>query len=43
MYYVGKIDIRIFRCINPDIITDDVIITDERISHIKERHPNDYI
>lgn len=42
MYYVGKIDIRIFRCINPDIITDDVIITDERISHIKERHPNDY-
>ena len=23
-------------------MTDEVIITDERIGHIKERHPNDY-
>lgn len=39
---VGKIDKEIYKCITEDIVTDEVIITDERISHIKERHPNDY-
>lgn len=39
---VGKIDIRKYKCITSDIVTDEVIITDERISHIKERHNNDY-
>ena len=33
---------KIYRCITDDIKTDDVIITDERIQHIKERHPDDY-
>lgn len=42
MYIVGKIDRNIYKCITDDIVTEDVIITDERISHIKERHPNDY-
>ena len=42
MYYVGKIDYDIYKCVSKDIITDDVIITDERIQHIIERHPNDY-
>ena len=42
MYYIGKIDIKIFRCIADNIQTDEVIITDERIAHIKEKHPNDY-
>lgn len=42
VYLVGKIDREIFRCITEDIVTDEVIITDERISHIKDRHPNDY-
>lgn len=39
---VGKIDKNIYKCITEDIVTDEVIITDERIGHIKERHPNDY-
>ena len=39
---VGKIDKEIYKCITEDIVTDEVIITDERIGHIKERHPNDY-
>lgn len=39
---VGKIDQEIYQCITNDIVTDEVIITDERIEHIKERHPNDY-
>ena len=42
VHIVGKIDIDIYKCITSDITTDEVIITDERIQHIKERHPNDY-
>lgn len=40
--YIGKLDKKIYCCISSDIVTDDVIITDERIHHIKERHPNDF-
>ncbi len=39
---VGRIDIEKYRCVVSDIKTDEVIITDERIAHIQERHPNDY-
>lgn len=39
---IGKIDIQKYKCVTPEIMTDEVIITDERIGHIKERHPNDY-
>ena len=39
---VGRINIEIYKCITEDIITDEVIITDERIQHIIDNHPNDY-
>lgn len=42
MLYIGKINIDIYKCVTEDIQTDEVIITDERIQHIKERHPNDF-
>ena len=42
VYIIGKIDRNIYKCITEDIITNEVIITDERIGHIKERHPDDY-
>ncbi len=42
VHLVGKINRDIYKCITNDIVTDEVIITDERIGHIKERHPNDY-
>ena len=42
MYIVGKIDVKIYRCISEYILTDEVIITDERVGHVKERHPEDY-
>lgn len=42
VHTVGKIDRNIYKCVTDDITTDEVIITDERIMHIKERHPNDY-
>lgn len=39
---MGKIDKNIYKCITEDMVTDEVIITDERIAHIKEHHPDDY-
>ena len=42
MIALGKIDIRIYRCVTPDIITDEVVLTDERIRHIRARHPDDF-
>ncbi len=42
MHLVGKINREIYKCITNDIVADEIIITDERIAHIKERHPNDF-
>lgn len=42
MYIIGKIDIEKYKCVTPDITTDDVIITNKQIDHIKTHHPNDY-
>ena len=42
VHYIGKISFEIYRCVSQDIVTDEVIITDERIRHIKDRHPNDF-
>ena len=42
IHFVGRIDINLYKAIVPDIATDIVIITDERVQHIRQRHPNDY-
>ena len=42
MQFVGKIDIEKYKCVVSDIKTNEVILTEERINHIKERHPDDY-
>ncbi|MDC7280757.1 PBECR2 nuclease fold domain-containing protein [Butyrivibrio fibrisolvens] len=42
MNIIAKIHKDIYRCVTADIITDDVILTNERLQHIKQRHPNDY-
>jgi hypothetical protein len=39
---VGYIEKEKYRCIAENISTDEVIITAERIEHIKARHPGDY-
>lgn len=39
---VGRIDRDKYRCITDNITTDEVIITEERIQHIRDRHPGDY-
>ena len=40
--HVTRLDIEKYKCVTDDIVTDEVVITDERIQHIKDRHPNDY-
>ena len=42
VYIVGKIDPEIYKCITEDIKTDEVIITDNQIRHIFERHPESF-
>ena len=42
MLLVEKIKKEIYSCITEDIKTDEVIITEERIQHIRDRHPKDY-
>lgn len=42
MHYIGKINKMIYQCVTGNIRTDEVIITDERIQHIKDKHPNDF-
>ncbi|MDO4864283.1 MAG: PBECR2 nuclease fold domain-containing protein [Ruminococcus sp.] len=42
VHKVGNINLDIYKCITDDIQTDEVVITDSQIDHIKERHPNDY-
>ena len=42
VHTVGKIDKEIFKCITEEIKTDEVIITDERIEHIRERRGDEF-
>ena len=42
MYSIGKINQKIYKCITEDIITEEVIITENQIQHIKDRHPGAY-
>jgi hypothetical protein len=39
---VGKIDIKKYRVVSENIRTDEVIMTDERVRHVQERHPGDF-
>ena len=42
MYSIGKINQKIYKCITEDIITEEVIITENQIQHIKDRHQEAY-
>ena len=39
---VCDLDVEKYKCVTPDITTREVIITDERIQHIKDHHPGHY-
>ncbi|HIR76932.1 MAG TPA: hypothetical protein IAB97_08515 [Candidatus Choladousia intestinipullorum] len=42
VHIVGRIDREIYKCITEDIVTDEVIITDERIEHIIDRRGKEF-
>ncbi len=42
LYYIGKIDKEKLGKYKHEVITEYVIITNERIEHIKEHHPGNY-
>ena len=42
VHFIGKIDQNIYSCVTKDIQTDEVIVTERQLEHIRERHPNDY-
>ena len=42
VHQIGRIDTEKYSVVSKQIRTDKVVITDERIEHIRERHPNDF-
>ena len=42
VHFVCKLDKELYSVVTADIASDEVIITDEQITHVKERHPNDF-
>ena len=40
--FVCKIDRSLYRIVEQDLVTDEVIITEQQILHIEEGHPGDY-
>lgn len=42
VHRICDLDIEKYRCITPDISVREVIITEERIGHIKSRHPGHF-
>lgn len=42
VHHIGRIDVEKYRVVTEGIRTDEVVITDERIQHIRERHPQDF-
>ena len=43
IHSLGILDWTIYDCISSNHITDEVIITEEQMIHIRERHPEAYI
>ena len=39
---LGHIDTQKYRCITDDITTDEVVITEEQVRHIKAHHPGHF-
>lgn len=39
-WYCGQLDMNLYKCITPMIVTDRVVVTDNRILHIVNRHPD---
>ena len=42
MHYIGKINKKVFENEFGQLVTDEVVLTDERKQHILDRHSNDF-
>ena len=42
MNFICRIDRALYHVVEENLITDEVVITDEQILHIEEGHPGDY-
>lgn len=42
MNFICKINRELYRVVEDDLVSDDVIITEQQILHIEEGHPGDY-
>ena len=42
MNVIGYLDEEKYKCVSEHLTTNEVIITEERIQHIQERHPGDF-
>lgn len=42
MNFICKIDRNLYRVVEKDLVTDEVIITEQQILHIEEGHPGDF-
>lgn len=40
--FICKIDRELYRVVESDLVTDEVIITEQQILHIEDGHPGDY-
>lgn len=42
MNFICKIDRELYRVVEEDLVTDEVVITEQQILHIEEGHPGDF-
>ena len=42
VYPIGRLDKNIYNCITKDIVVDEVVITENQMKHIHERHPDTF-
>lgn len=42
LYNLGTLDWSIYGCITDKHITDDIVITEEQLLHIRDKHPDAY-
>ena len=42
MNFICKIDRNLYQVVEKDLVTDEVIITEQQILHIEEGHPGDF-
>ncbi|MCI8993567.1 MAG: hypothetical protein HFG80_12760 [Eubacterium sp.] len=42
IYKIGCLDMSVYKCINTEYSTNEVVITGKQLIHIKDRHPEAY-